>query len=123
MAGEGRYKCQVNLPLTFKAIFSWCSSRVLPLIAILLLTLLAVHRLIILPEKNLLDDCYHVYLDMGTNTGVQVVCTCMMLRFNIILNRSENYTSLTCFLKLQFSRYSTGSLDPQLTGKLSTFFF
>ena len=72
MAGEGRYKCQVNLPLAFMARFSWCSSRVLPLIATLLLTLLAVHRLIILPEGNLLDDCYHVYLDMGTNTGVQV---------------------------------------------------
>ena len=74
MIGEGRHKCHVNLPLAFMAISSWCSSRVLSLIAVLLLTLLAVHRLIILPEKNLLDDCYHVYLDMGTNTGVQVVC-------------------------------------------------
>ena len=87
MIGEGRHKCNVNLPLAFTAIFSWCSSRVLPLIAILLLALLAVHRLIIFHERNFLDDCYHVYLDMGTNTGIQVVCTCMMFtdRFNFIL--------------------------------------
>ena len=51
--------------------FSW--SRVLPLTATLLFILLAAHRLLILPQENLLDDCYHVYLDMGTNTGVQVV--------------------------------------------------
>ena len=57
------------------AIFSFWMSRVLLLIGILLLlSILASHRLIILPEQNLLDDCYHVYLDMGTNTGVQVVC-------------------------------------------------
>ena len=85
IGGEGRHKCQVNLPLAFMAIFSWCSSRVLPLIAILLLALLAVHRLIIFHERNFLDDCYHVYLDMGTNTGIQVVCMCMMFRFNFFL--------------------------------------
>ena len=53
------------------ASLSW--SRVLPLAATLLLfTLLATH-LPTLEEENLLDGCYHVYLDMGTNTGVQVV--------------------------------------------------
>ena len=67
---------QANLRQAGMAIFSFRSSRVLLLIGALLFLslLLAPHRLIILPEKNLLDDCYHVYLDMGTNTGVQVVC-------------------------------------------------
>ena len=108
----------------YMASFSWCLSRVLPLTATLLLTLLAAHWMLILPEENPLDDCYHVYLDMGTNTGVQVMLNIsIIVRFCIPLNRSENYTSRTCFLKLKFSQCLTNSLDPHLKGTLETFTF
>ena len=73
---------------------------------------------------NILDGCHHVYLDMGTNTGVQVMLNIdIVARFCIPLNRSENYTSRTCFLKLKFSQCLTNSLDPHLKGSLETFTF
>ena len=96
------------------ASFSWCWSRVLPLTAILLLTILAAHWMLILPEENPLDDCYHVYLDMGTNTGVQVVINISGVLHNFY--RLENCTNRTCSLMQKFFLCLTDSLG--LTGTM-----
>ena len=94
------------------ASLSW--SRVLPLAATLLLfTLLATH-LPTLEEENLLDGCYHVYLDMGTNTGVQVVINISGVLHNFY--RLENCTNRTCSLMQKFFLCLTDSLG--LTGTM-----
>lgn len=51
----------------------WGWSKILPLTAIFFLAIQFMPQLLpINTSENLLDDCYHVYLDMGTNTGVQI---------------------------------------------------
>ena len=67
----------------------WCWSKILPLTAILFLAIQFMPQLLpINTSENLLDDCYHVYLDMGTNTGVQVmnhVCVISSIKKHIYI--------------------------------------
>ena len=80
----------------------WCWSKILLLTAILFLAIQFMPQLLpINTSENLLDDCYHVYLDMGTNTGVQVmnhVCVISSIKTYIL------YISIyiLCILHIHF---------------------
>lgn len=52
-------------------------------------------------DAHLLDGCYHIYLDVGTNIGIQVwFYGPKMHHFMTLVFRYVNYTSLNCIQML-----------------------
>ena len=97
--------------------------------------------------RNILDGCHHVYLDMGSNTGVQIrwklkkslvfaqwgfllrwwklktislhtlAISAYCIKEQIKILYSGNFTSLTTFLILLFSKLLTNTLETKDRGE------
>ncbi len=71
-------------------------------------------------EDNPLDGCYHIYLDVGSNVGIQVrrereggTRKTTLTPAILSCHRSESCMSHICIKILQYSKYLTSFLVPQ----------